>query len=113
MNDPKAPTISPGAYANFLQVALAHSEFHLAFAQLAPGARQAPQLVASLVTTPVHANAMLRALAKTIERYEAQFGEIPVIEPRPQPVAASPADAPPAAAGSAKRPARGARRRTG
>ncbi len=40
MDDPKTATIPPGAYANFLRVALAPSEFHLAFAQLAPGARQ-------------------------------------------------------------------------
>ncbi len=55
---------------------------------------------------------MLRALAKTIERYEEQFGEIPVIEPKPGPVAARPADQPPAAAGSAQQPRRSARRRT-
>jgi hypothetical protein len=113
MNDPKTPTIPPGAYANFLQVALAPSEFHLAFAQLAPGARRPAQLVASLVTAPVHAKAMLRALAKTVERYEEQFGEIPVIEPKPEPVAASPADEPPAAAGSEQRRVRGARGRRG
>ena len=29
----------------------------------------------------MHAKAMLRALASTIERYEEQYGEIPVIEP--------------------------------
>ncbi len=55
---------------------------------------------------------MLRALAKSIERYEEQFGEIPVIEPKPEPVAESPADELPAAAGSAQRPVRSARRRT-
>ena len=111
MNDPKTATIPPGAYVNFLRVALAPSEFHLVFAQLAPGQTPAAHLVSSLVTTPVHAKAMLRALAETIERYEEQFGEIPVIEP--EPVAASPADEPPTAAGTARQPRRSARRRTG
>ena len=54
---------------------------------------------------------MLRALAATIARYEARFGEIPVNEPKPD--AASPADKDPAAAGSAQQPQPSARRRAG
>ena len=57
----------------------------------------AARLVSSLVTTPIHAKAMLRALASAIERYEQQFGEIPAIEPRP--AAASPAAEPESPAG--------------
>ena len=96
MDDPKTQTIPPGAFVNFLRVALAPSEFHLAFAQRAPGPGQAAHLVASLVTTPIQATpiqakAMLKALGETIERYEQQFGEIPVIEPEPEPKAARPA----------------------
>ena len=73
----------PGSYVNFLRVAHAPAEFHLTFGQLAPGQAPAARLVSALVTTPMHAKAMLRALASAIERYEEQFGEVPAIEPKP------------------------------
>ena len=78
MDDPKTQTIPPCAFVNFLRVALAPSEFHLTFAQRAPGSGQAAHLVASLVTTPVQAKAMLGALSETIDRYEEQYGEMPM-----------------------------------
>ncbi len=84
MDDPKAQMFPAGAYVNLLRLAHGPSEVYLAFAQTAPGRSPAAHLLSSLVTTPVHAKEMLRALAKTIERYEEQFGEIPVIEPQPE-----------------------------
>ena len=78
----KAPMLPPSPYVNFLRVALANSEFHLAFGQMAPGQRQA-HLVSSLVTTPFHAKAMLKALSETVERYEEKFGEIELPESKP------------------------------
>ncbi len=107
-DDPKTQALPPGSYVNFLRIAHGPSEIYLAFGQSAPGQTPAAHLVSSLVTTPVHAKAMLRALATTVERYEKQFGEIPVAEP--QPGAAGTAEERPADAGPAKRAPRGARR---
>ena len=53
----------------------------VAFGQLAPGQAPAARLVSSLVTTPMHAKAMLRALASAIESYEEQFGEVGITTP--------------------------------
>ncbi len=100
MDDPKAQMFPAGAYVNMLRLAHGPSEVYLAFAQTAPGRSPAAHLLSSLVTTPVHAKEMLRALAKTIERYEEQFGEIPVMQPEPQPKANGPAKKSRAAAGS-------------
>ncbi len=44
-------------------------------------------LVASLVTAPVYAKAMLKALSESIESYEKRFGEIQAME---QPQAEAP-----------------------
>jgi len=91
MDDPKAKPTPAGAYTNWLRVAHGPSEIYLAFGQTAPGQTSAAHLLSSLVTTPVHAKAMLRALDKTIKSYEKQFGEIPEIEPKPK-AAAGPAE---------------------
>ncbi len=85
MDHPKAPTFPAGSYVNILRVAHGPSEVHLTFAQSSPGKSPAAHLLSSLVTTPAHAKAMLRALATTIERYEEQYGEIPVGEPSSKP----------------------------
>ena len=98
MDDPKAQMFPAGAYVNLLRLAHGPSEVYLSFAQTAPGRSPAAHLLSSLVTTPVHAKEMLRALAKTIERYEEQYGEIPVIQPQPK--ANGPAKKSRAAAGS-------------
>jgi len=98
MDDPKAKPTPAGAYTNWLRVAHGPSEIYLAFGQTAPGQTSAAHLLASLVTTPVHAKAMLRALDKTIKSYEKQFGEIPEIEPKPE-AAAGPAKESQAATG--------------
>jgi hypothetical protein len=80
-NELKAGLIPPSSYANFLRVAHNQSEFFLSFGQLAQEQGAGAHLVSSLVTTPAHAKAMLRALGDAIERHEQRFGEIPVIEP--------------------------------
>ena len=77
MDNPKAQTFPAGSYVNFLRIAHGSSEIYLAFGQAAPGQTTAAHLLSSLVTTPVHAKAMLRALSATLERYEEQFGKIP------------------------------------
>jgi len=79
---PQPQMMPAGAYVNFLRVTHAPSEVSLAFCQKAPGQNEAAQLISSLVTTPLHAKAMVKALAASIERYEEQFGEIRVPELR-------------------------------
>jgi hypothetical protein len=81
MAQPQAQEFPAGSYVNFLRVAHGNSEVYLAFGQASPGQTPTARLVSSLVTTPVHAKAMLKALAATIERYEEQFGEIQAPEP--------------------------------
>jgi hypothetical protein len=41
------------------------------------------QAVNSVVMSPQHAKAMLKALADNIEAYEKEHGEIPVVKPAP------------------------------
>jgi hypothetical protein len=79
----KPPALPPSPYVNLLRVTVANSEVHLAFGQMAPGQGQA-HLVSSMVTTPVHAKAMLRALSETVERYEEKFGEIELPDSKPE-----------------------------
>jgi len=63
------------AYSNFALITHSPSEFVLDFAQMMPQTPQA-RVVARVVTTPVHAKLLLRALAENISRFETQFGPI-------------------------------------
>jgi hypothetical protein len=92
-NEPKTGLLPPSTYVNFLRVANNQSEFFLSFGQIAQEQGAGAHLVSSLVTSPAHAKAMLRALHDAIERHEQRFGEIPVVEP-PSPVPAAAGDAP-------------------
>jgi hypothetical protein len=99
-NEPKNGVLPPSAYVNFLRVANNQNEFFLSFGQVAQEQGTGAHLVASLVTSPAHAKAMLRALAEGVERHEQRFGEIAVVEPTAA-VAAAGKDAPAPAAGNA------------
>ena len=79
--EPKSGVLPPSSYVNFLRVANNQSEFFLSFGQIAQEQAAGAHLVSSLITTPAHAKAMLRALADAVERHEQRFGDIPVIEP--------------------------------
>ena len=68
------PGLEP-AYSNFALITHSPSEFVLDFAQLMPQVPQA-RVVARVITTPVHAKLLLRALAENVGRFEAQFGPI-------------------------------------
>jgi len=63
------------AYSNFALITHSPSEFVLDFAQVMPQVPHA-RVVARVVTTPVHAKLLLRALTENVGRYEAQFGVI-------------------------------------
>ncbi len=98
--EPKRSAIPPAAFTNLLRVGSNPDEFYLTFAQIAQPASDNAHLVSSLVTTPVCAKSILRALAESIVRYEARFGEI--AEPAP----AEDADASPAPVKRKKAPTR-------
>jgi Protein of unknown function (DUF3467) len=51
------------------------------------------QAVSSVVMSPQHAKAMLKALADNIQAYEKEHGEIPVVKPAPG--SAAPPSSPP------------------
>jgi hypothetical protein len=63
------------AYSNFALITHSPSEFVLDFAQIMPQVPHA-RVVARVVTTPVHAKLLLRALAENVGRFETQFGVI-------------------------------------
>lgn len=70
------PAAPPAAYVNFLQVGSQANEVFLSFGQLA-GQADAAHLVAALVTSPTHAKAMSRALAKAVATWEERNGVLP------------------------------------
>jgi hypothetical protein len=87
--------LPPSSYVNFLRVANNQSEFFLSFGQIAQEQATGAHLVSSLITTPAHAKAMLRALGEAIERHEQRFGEIPAIEAPAPPSVGSAGEAAP------------------
>lgn len=94
------PGAPPGVYCNAVQILFSPWEFNLELAQLAPEATlQAPpatlgqtseaaitdlqifkHVVSRVVMSPQHTKALLAVLRQNIDKYEEQFGEIPVIE---------------------------------
>ena len=64
----------PASYVNYLQVASRREELHLSFGQLADGEGQNAHLIASLVSTPTHARAMLEVLEQALDKYDKRFG---------------------------------------
>ena len=64
-------------YANFALITHSASEIILDFATVLPNTPRA-KVHARIVTTPMHAKLLLRALNENLEKYEAQFGEIRV-----------------------------------
>lgn len=74
MENEASRPMPPASYVNFLQVASRREEIRLSFGQLADGEAQSAHLLASLVTTPAHARAMLDVLGQALEQYDARFG---------------------------------------
>ena len=62
-------------YSNFAVIQHSPSEFIIDFARILPNMPTA-QVGARIVTTPMHAKLLLRALQENIDRFEAQFGPI-------------------------------------
>jgi len=62
-------------YANFALITHSASEIIIDFARVLPNTPRA-KVYARIITTPLHAKLLLRALSDNLEKYEAQFGEV-------------------------------------
>jgi hypothetical protein len=62
-------------YANFAMITHTPSEIVIDFARVLPNAPNA-KVHARIVSTPMHAKLLLRALSENLEKYEEQYGEI-------------------------------------
>ncbi|MEA3376133.1 MAG: DUF3467 domain-containing protein [Chloroflexota bacterium] len=62
-------------YANFAMITHSPSEVIIDFARVLPNTPRS-KVHARIITTPMHAKLLLRALTENLEKYEAQFGEI-------------------------------------
>jgi hypothetical protein len=62
-------------YANLALITHSASEIILDFARVLPNTPKA-KVHARIITTPMHAKLLLRALGENLEKYEAQFGEV-------------------------------------
>ncbi len=69
------PADLDATYANFAMITHSPSEIIIDFARVLPNAPKS-KVHARIVTTPMHAKLLLRALKENLEKYEAQFGEI-------------------------------------
>ncbi|HKY32099.1 MAG TPA: DUF3467 domain-containing protein [Candidatus Polarisedimenticolia bacterium] len=65
-----------GIYSNIASIMHNRSEFFLDFGRLVPG-RQEVKVHARIITSPVHAKDLARALSQNIQQYEEKFGPIP------------------------------------
>lgn len=71
----QVPPDLEATYANFALIAHSASEIIIDFARVLPNTPQA-KVYARIITTPLHAKLLLRALNENLEKYEAQFGEV-------------------------------------
>jgi len=71
----QVPPDLDATYANFALITHSASEIIIDFARVLPNTPQA-KVYARIITTPLHAKLLLRALSDNLEKYEAQFGEV-------------------------------------
>jgi len=67
--------VAEGTYVNFGSIVHNRSEFVLDLGRIVPG-RADVRILVRVLTTPLHAKQLCRALAQNIEQYERTFGEI-------------------------------------
>jgi hypothetical protein len=90
-----APAASGGTYVNGIQIVYSPWDFSLLLSRAVPTefhpeapaegqvrfrVEAVPQFVETLVMSPQHAKAMLKALEDNIKAYEKDHGEIPLID---------------------------------
>ena len=66
-----------GIYSNFVLTAHTAAEFIIDFARVLPGLKKA-KVLSRIVMTPQTAKSLHMVLTRTIEKYEKNFGEIPM-----------------------------------
>lgn len=67
-----------GIYANLAIISHSPAEFIFDFTRVLPGIPKT-KVYARIIMTPQHAKSFLNALKENVSKYEAQFGEIKVI----------------------------------
>jgi hypothetical protein len=67
--------VAEGIYVNFGSIVHNRSEFILDLGRIVPG-RADVKILARILTTPLHAKQLCRALAQNLEQYEKAHGEI-------------------------------------
>ena len=71
----EVPANLEALYSNFAIITHSPAEIIIDFAQILPNSPKA-RVRARIITTPMHAKLLLRALRQNLERYESRFGEI-------------------------------------
>lgn len=71
----EVPADLDATYSNLALITHTPSEVIIDFARILPNTPKS-KVYARIITTPVHAKLLLRALQENLEKYEAQFGEI-------------------------------------
>ena len=71
----EVPPDLEATYANFALITHSASEIVIDFARVLPNTPRT-RVYARIITTPLHAKLLLRALKENLHKYEAQFGEI-------------------------------------
>jgi len=71
----QVPPDLDATYSNLALITHSASEIIIDFARVMPNTPKA-KVYARIVTTPLHAKLLLRALKENLEKYEAQFGQI-------------------------------------
>jgi hypothetical protein len=67
--------VAEGIYVNFGSIVHNRSEFVIDLGRVVPG-RPDVKVLARVLTSPLHAKQLCRALAQNLEQYEKSFGEI-------------------------------------
>ena len=73
--------VAKGTYSNLAIITHSKSEFIIDFASMLPGLPK-PEVTNRLIMTPEHAKRLFLALQDNISKFESQFGQIDLGEPR-------------------------------
>lgn len=76
-----SPDVAAGKYANFAVITHSPTEMFLDFIEVAPNMPQA-RVQSRIVLNPVHAKNLLFALSDNLRKYESEFGEIKMPQPK-------------------------------
>lgn len=74
------PEVAEGQYSNLAMINHSSSEFIIDFAHMLPIAP--PQIFSRVIMAPEHAKRLLFALQENIARYEREFGDIKLPQPK-------------------------------